>query len=133
MKMQIKYFTKKGSVYICQTDASGCVWFKQDRDGVCQPLAGAIHLSRTRLQELMREYPPSARDTTFCFGNGLAKEFFDDAQREHIADIPAGAETNIFFLLSKGEDKFTLGYSSTIQRIEKSETTNPLQPAERTS
>lgn len=118
--MKIQYFTQKGSVYIHQTDTGG--WLKQDRNGVFLPLAGAIHLTRTRLQELIREYPTSALDTTVCFGTSLAKEFFDDAKREHIADIPAGQETNIFFLLSKEEGKFSLGYSSIIQRIEKTET-----------
>lgn len=121
--MQIRYYTKKGSIYIYQTDTSGNgSWLKQDRNGLFLPLAGAIHLLRTRLQELVREYPTSALDTTVCFGNGVAKEFFDDARREHIGDIPAGQETNIFFLLSKGKDKYTLGYSSVVRRIEKIET-----------
>ena len=118
--MQIRYFTKKGSVYIHQTDAGGG-WLKRDPNGIFQPLAGAIHLPRTRLQELIREYPTSARDTTMCFGSGLAKEFFDDVKREHMIEAPAGQETNIFFLLSKGNDRYSLGYSSTIQRVEKTE------------
>lgn len=117
--MQTQYFTKKGSLYICQTGSSGDVWLKRGRTGLFQPLAGAIHLTRPRLQDLLREYPTSVLDTTLCFGNGLAAEFFDDAKREHIADIPLGQETNIFFLLNKGEGKFTIGYSSVIERIEK--------------
>lgn len=116
--MQIKYYTKKGSVYLHHTDNSGVMWYKQDRGGRMQLLAGAIHLPRTRLQELLRDYPPSARDTTVCFGNGLAKEFFDDAKREHIEGDIEGRESTIFFLVSKGEGKFTLGYSSTVDRIE---------------
>lgn len=122
--MQIKYFTQHGSVYIYQTPASGGGggWFKQDASGLLAPLAGAIHLPRTRLQELLREYPRSAVDSTVCFGNGVAQEFFDDAKREHIAEKPAGAETNIFFLIEKDRDKFTLGYSSIVQKIEKSQT-----------
>lgn len=120
--MKIQYFTQKGSVYIYQTQAAGGMWYKRDRAGLLAPLAGAIHLPRTRLQDLLREYPTSAFDSTMCFGNGLAKEFFEDVQREHIPDIPNdGRETNIFFLLCKGEDKFTLGYSSIVQKIEKSE------------
>jgi hypothetical protein len=127
--MQVQYFTKKGSLYICQKNTSGDVWFKRGRDGLFQPLAGAIHLARTRLQDLLREYPSSVLDTTLCFGNGLAKEFFDDAKREHITDIPEGKETNIFFLLNKGEDKYTIGYSSAIERIEKTEDVSPLKIA----
>lgn len=121
MTMQIRYYTKKGSVYICSKDDSGARWIKCDRFGRQLELAGAIHLPRTRLQDLLREYPSSVLDTTLCFGNGLAREFFDDAKREHITDIPDGIETNIFFIQKKAEDKFTIGYSSVVQRIEKNE------------
>ena len=119
--MQVTYYTQKGSTYLCRTDGGQQKWFKRGRDGVFTPLAGAIHLPRTRLQDLLREYPRSALDTTVCFGNGLAEEFFEDARREHLPDIPDGVETNIFFLLSKAGGKYSLGYSSTIDRIEKTE------------
>jgi hypothetical protein len=109
-------------MYVCRKDESGNAhWTKRDRYGRQFELAGAIHLPRTRLQELLREYPSTVLDTTLCFGNGLAREFFDDAKREHITDIPEGTETNIFFIQKKGEDKFTIGYSSVIHRIEKTE------------
>ena len=123
VKMQIRYFTQKGSIYTFRNGPSGGagVWTKQGRDGLFQPLAGALHLPRTRLQELLREYPTSARDSTVCFGNGLAREFFDDVEREHITDIPDGQETNIFFIIKKAEGRFTLGYSSVVERIEKTE------------
>ena len=125
--MKIQYFTQKGSVYIHQTESGG--WMKQDRNGIFLPLAGAIHLSRTRLKELVRDYPASALDTTVCFGNSLAKEFFQDAKREHIHDIPAGEETSIFFLIRKEEGKYSFGYSSIIQRIEKTEANDETQEA----
>ena len=123
--MQTIYYTKKGSRYICQSRPEGTVWYKRGRDGTFQPLAGAIHLPRTRLQELLREYPRAVLDTTVCFGNGLAQEFFDDARREHRADIPDGTETNIFFLQSRGENKYIIGYSSTVERIETAESAHP--------
>ena len=119
--MQIQYFTQKGSVYACQNDATGKQWSKKDRNGVLLLLAGGIHLTRKRLQELISEYPTSALDTTVCFGDSLAKEFFDDAKREHLDKIPDGQETHIFFLLKKGDGKYSLGYSSPIQKIEKLE------------
>lgn len=133
MKMQIRYYTQKGSVYIYRSGESGG-WLKQDRNGIFLPLAGAIHLPRTRLQDLIRDYPTSALDTTVCFGSGLAKEFFDDAKREHVAEIPEGKETNIFFLVSRGNDQYSLGYSSTVVKIEKTESIdtdikNPHRPA----
>ena len=120
--MRIQYFTQKGSVYTYQADTGQ--WLKQDRNGIFLPLAGGIHLPRTRLQELIRDYPTSALDTTVCFGDSLAKEFFDDARREHMIDIPEGQETNIFFLVCKENAKYSLGYSSAVQQIEKTETVN---------
>lgn len=120
--MQTAYHTKHGSVYIHQTGADGGSWFKRDADGRLAPLAGAIHLPRARLQALIAEYPRSAVDSTVCFGSGVAKEFFEDARREHIEQAPDGVETNIFFIIQKANDKFTLGYSSTIEKIEKNQT-----------
>lgn len=119
--MIIRYFTQKGSVYIHQTEGADVNWYKRDKTGLFQPLVGAIHLKRARLQELLREYPTSVLDTTVSFGSDLAKEFFDDAKREHLADMTGDAETHIFFLLSRGENKYAIGYSSVIQRIEKEE------------
>ena len=118
LRMQIIYYTKHGSEYVCRTDSGRSVWYKRDRDGLV-PLAGAFHLPRTRLQALIAEYPRSAVDSTVCFGSGMAREFFEDARREHILDIPEGIETNIFFMIRKADDRYILGYSSTIERIER--------------
>lgn len=128
--MMRQYFTQKGSTYIYQVNDAGTAWFKRDHTGTYQPLAGAVHLPRTRLQELLREYPRSVLDTTVCFGDDLAKEFFEDAKREHLKEIPEGTETNIFFLLNKGEGRYAIGYSSVVQRIETVDTTKTVKTTE---
>lgn len=112
-------------MYIHQTDTGE--WLKQDRNGVFMSLAGAIHLFRTRLKELICDYPASALDTTVCFGNAFAKEFFEDAKREHIVDSPAGQETMIFFMISKENGKYSFGYSSIVQKVEISETIDEVE------
>jgi hypothetical protein len=117
--MQTHYYTKHGSVYIYRADDAGGQWFRRDRAGTQILLAGAIHLTRRRLQDLLAEYPRSATDSSVCFGTPVAEEFFDDAKREHLTETPDGTETRIFYLIQKGDDKFSLGYSSTVQRFEK--------------
>ena len=57
--MEIKYFTKKGSVYIQKLEEGQEFWIKKEKDGTTCILAGAVHISFKKLKELIREYPSS--------------------------------------------------------------------------
>ena len=116
--MQIQYTTKSGSIYIQNATAGGDLWHKLDAAGNQIPLAGAMHISRDRLQRLITEYPASALDRTVCFGEGVAREFFDDARREG-GKVGQGQESKIFFLVNRGLQKYSLGYSSRVEHVEK--------------
>lgn len=120
--MQIKYYTKSGSVYIRTVDAAGDAWQKLDKAGRHFPLAGAMHLSRRRLQALITDYPVTALDSTACFGEGVAKEFFDDAKREGGVELlPETEDSTIFFLIDRGLGQYGIGYSTRVEKIEKSD------------
>ncbi|MHC5083337.1 MAG: hypothetical protein ACYTET_05295 [Planctomycetota bacterium] len=116
-EMQIKYTTQSGSVYIQNATSGGELWHKEDAAGNPILLAGAMHISRSRLQRLITEYPRQALDQTACFGEGIAREFFDDAKREG-GKVADSEESKIFFLVNRGLGKYGLGYSSSVQRIE---------------
>lgn len=118
--MKVRYFTSKGSVYVVTESAAGEFWVRQEPDGTVQPLAGGVHLARVKLEELIREYPSSMLDKTFCFDIGAEREFFEDAKRESFKGLFELEPTVIFFLVRHG-DRFALGSSSEIVRIEKEE------------
>lgn len=124
--MQRKFFTVKKSVYI-QTihPAIGKeaeeLWTKQDKDGEIQPLVGGIHISRKKIKELIKEYPSSLLDKTYCFDADVEREFFEDAKREKFTGSIGSEETVIFFLIKKGPDKYGIGCSSPVERIEESD------------
>lgn len=131
--MQIRYTTQSGSVYVRSNAGSGEIWYKLDKHDLHIPLAGAMHLSRRRLQTLITDYPRTALDHTACFGEGLAKEFFDDAKREGIIEIPESEESTIFFLVNRGLGQYGIGYSSRIVNIELDLDINGLQTATKAS
>ena len=116
--MQYKYYTKSGSVYIRTVDAYGDTWDRQDKAGRPIPLAGAVHLTRRRLQELITDYPVNVLDRTALMSRSVAREFFDDVKREEKKPIPQGEESLIFFLLDLGDGKYSIGYSSPVERVE---------------
>ncbi len=116
--MQIRYLTEKGSTYIQTISEVGEYWTKEDTEGAVHSLAGGIYIARSRLQELIREYPTTLLDKTLCFGMGVEKEFFEDAKREEF-NGPFEAETSvIFFLVKHPGDVYGLGCSSKVVNIE---------------
>jgi len=116
--MQRKFFTKKESVYIQAIERGKEFWIKQDEDGEIQPLMGGIHISREKLKELMREYPSSLLDKTYCFDADVEREFFEDAKREKFTGSIENEETVIFFLVKREPDRYGIGCSSSVERIE---------------
>ena len=118
--MQRKYFTKKESVYIQTIEGNKEFWIKQDKDGEIQPLMGGIHISRGKLKELMKEYPSSLLDKTYCFDADVEREFFEDAKREKFTGSIESEETVIFFLVKREPDRYGIGCSSLVERIEES-------------
>lgn len=119
--MQIKYHTTKGSIYIHTFEHDKDYWIKEGRDGQIHALAAGLHISKQNLQELVREYPSTLLDKTFLFGDGVEKEFFADAQREHVDGLMDHKKTVILFLVRHGSDRYQLGCSSQVVKIEKAE------------
>jgi hypothetical protein len=119
--MERKYFTKKGSVYTQSIRRGKELWVKQDRGGEIQTLVGGIHISKKRFKELVKEYPSSLLDTTYCFSLDVEREFFEDAKRERFTGNIEDEDTVIFFLIKKGPDKYGIGCSSLVTRIEKTD------------
>jgi hypothetical protein len=121
--MEIRYFTKKGSIYIQKIEEGQEFWIRKEKDGQTSMLAGAVHISYKRLQELIREYPSSLLDKTYCFGVDVEKEFLEDAKKETFigdsADIRRD-KTVICFLLKTGEH-YRLGCSSLVERTEEAD------------
>ena len=116
--MQRKFFTKKGSVYVQTIQRDKELWIKQDKGGEIQPLVGGIHISRRKFKELLREYPSSLLDKTYCFDEDVEREFFEDAKREKFTGSIESEETVIFFLVKKEPDRYGIGCSSLVERIE---------------
>lgn len=118
--MKIRYHTAKGSVYVQTKGPAGEYWVKESSDGVMQSLAGGVHIALPRLQELIDEYPRTLLDKTFCFNIGAEREFFEDAVREAYHGALGDEQTVIFFLVKAG-DRYAVGCSSEVVRIEKEE------------
>src|SRR4030042_1550196 len=119
--MERKYFTKKGSVYIQSIRRRKELWIKQDRNGEIQTLVGGIHISKKKFGELIKEYPSSLLDKTYCFDADVEREFFEDAKREKFIGSIENEDTVIFFLVKKGPDKYGIGCSSLVTRIEETD------------
>jgi hypothetical protein len=116
--MQRKFFTKKGSVYTQSIRRGRELWIKQDKNGEIQTLVGGIHISKKKFKELIKEYPSSLLDKTYCFDADVEREFFEDAKREKFTGSIGDEDTVIFFLIKKGPDKYGIGCSSLVKRME---------------
>ncbi len=116
--MQRKFFTKKGSVYIQSIRRGRELWIKEDKNGEIQTLMGGIHISKKKFKELIKEYPSSLLDKTYCFDADVEREFFEDAKREKFIGSIEDEDTVIFFLIKKRPDKYGIGCSSLVKRIE---------------
>ncbi|MFZ0034266.1 MAG: hypothetical protein WAK60_04650 [Sedimentisphaerales bacterium] len=120
--MRRTFFTKKGSVYTQIISRRGKeFWIKQDKGKEVQPLMGGIHISREKFKELVREYPASLLDTTYCFDAKAEKEFFEDAKREKFTGKIEDEATVVFFLVKKGPNKYGIGCSSLVEKIEETD------------
>jgi len=115
--MERRYFTKKGSVYIRKIEGGREFWIKQEKNGEIQPLIGGIHISRKKLKELVREYPSSLLDKTYCFDSDVEREFFEDVKRERFIGSIESEETVIFFLVKRESNRYGIGCSSLVERI----------------
>lgn len=120
--MELRYFTKKGSVYTQKIEGGDEFWFKKEKDGQTIFLAAAVHIACAKLKELIREYPASLLDKTYCFSTEVEREFLEDAKKEafvgDLKDIER-EKTVICFLVKTGEH-YKLGCSSLIERMEES-------------
>ena len=119
--MQLKYHTSNGSVYTHTVEGDRDYWVKEDKDGGYYPLAEGLHISKRRLAELVREYPSTLLDKTYCFDIGVEKEFFDDAKVEACETLSGAEETVIVFMIKRDLDHYAIGCSSDVVRIEKVE------------
>ena len=115
--MERKYFTTKGSTYIQKIEDDKELWIKQDENGETYPLMGGIHISRKKLKELLKEYPSSLLDKTYCFDSDVEKEFFEDAKREKFIGSIESEQTVIFFLVKREPNRYGIGCSSLVERI----------------
>ena len=113
-----KYFTKRGSVYIQKIEGAEEFWIKQETNGEVHQLMGGIHISRQKLNELIKEYPSSLLDKTCCFDADVEREFFEDAKREKITDSTESGQTAILFLVKRESNRYGIGCSSLVERIE---------------
>jgi hypothetical protein len=116
--MQRKFFTIKGSIYTQTIKRGKESWIKQDEHGETHPLVGGIHISRERIKELIREYPSSLLDKTYCFDADVEREFFEDAKREKFIGSIESEQTVIFFLVKREPNRYGIGCSSLVERIE---------------
>lgn len=116
--MQTRYYTRNGSIYTKTIENGREFWTAEDKNGNLRPLIGGIHIALGRLRELVREYPSSMLDQTLCFDAGVEAEFFEDAKREKFTGLVEAEETVIFFLAHRENDRYGIGSSSIIERVE---------------
>jgi len=116
--MERRYYTKKGGLYIQKVEGNMEFWGRREKNGDIQPLVGGIHISRKVLKELVKEYPSTLLDKTYSFDADVEREFFEDAKRERFTGDIKKENTVIFFLVKRGPDRFGIGLSSKIERIE---------------
>jgi len=119
--MERRYFTKKGGIYIRKIEGDRESWVKQDKNGKIQPLIGAVHISRKKLKELVREYPSSLLDKTYCFDSDVEREFFEDVKRERFIGSIESEDTVIFFLVKRESNRYGIGCSSLVERIKEAD------------
>jgi hypothetical protein len=120
--MEIRYFTTMGSVYTQRIEGKEEFWFKKEKDGQTIFLAVAVHIAFTKLKELIREYPSSLLDKTYCFSADVEKEFLEDAKKEaFVGDLKdVEREKTVICFLEKIGEHYKLGCSSLIVRMEES-------------
>ncbi len=116
--MQRKYITKKEGIYIQEIKGGRELWIKREKNGQIYPLMGGIHISRKKLEELIREYPSRLLDKTYCFDADVEREFFEDAKRERFIGSIESEQTVIFFLVKREANRYGIGCSSLVERIE---------------
>jgi hypothetical protein len=116
--MQIKYHTSHGSIYTHTIRDGREYWVKEDKDGQIYPLAEGFHISKVKLQELVREYPSTLLDRTYCFDIGVEREFFEDAKQEPGDGLLGTEQTVIVFLVKRNGDRYAVGCSSEVVNIE---------------
>lgn len=119
--MQVRYYTKNGSIYTKTVEHGREYWTAEDKDGNLCPLVGGVHIALSRLRDLVREYPSTLLDQTLCFDVGVEAEFFEDAKREAFTGLVEGEETVIFFLAHRDHNRYGIGSSSVIKRVESEE------------
>ena len=112
-----------GSVYTQRIEDKDEFWFKTEKDGQTIFLAAAVHMNFTKLKELIREYPASLLDKTYCFSADVEKEFLADARKEaFIGDMEDVVhEKTVICFIEKIGEHYKLGCSSLIERMEESE------------
>lgn len=118
VKTQIHYHTKSGSIYVRTVDETGESWHRETPDGKRFDLAGGMHLTRQRLQQIITDYPANVMDKTACLCEGVAIEFFFDAKHHASVDVPEHEESTIFFLINRGLGQYGIGHSSRIEKVE---------------
>ena len=119
--MHIKYHTSKGSSYTHTFEGGQDYWVKEDKDGEIHSLAEGLHISKKKLSELVREYPSTLLDKTYCFDIGVEKEFFDDAKLEECDGVFEAEETVIVFMVKRDGDRYAIGCSSEVVNVERVE------------
>jgi hypothetical protein len=119
--MHIKYHTGQGSIYTHTIEGSRDYWMKEDKDGRILPLAEGLHISKQKLQTLLREYPSAVLDKTYCFDDNVEREFFDDVKHKQSEVSFETEETVIFFIVKKQPGLHSIGCSSRVVKIEKVE------------
>ena len=55
---------------------------------------------------------------TYCFDADVEREFFEDAKREKFTDSTESGQTVILFLVKRESNKYGIGCSSLVKRIE---------------
>ncbi|MEN6308805.1 MAG: hypothetical protein ABFD91_13745 [Anaerohalosphaeraceae bacterium] len=116
--MHIKYYTSKGSIYTHVLDSSRDYWLKEDQFGQILPLTEGLPISKKKLQELIKEYPSTLLDKTYCFDETVEKEFFDDAKREQVNSPFEAEDTVIFFIVKSESGRHSIGCSSQVIKTE---------------
>ena len=117
--MHIKYYTSKGSIYTHKFEGNQDYWTKEDKDGETYPLVEGLHISIKKLQALIKDYPSTVLDKTYCFDDNVEREFFDDIKREQIDVLFEAEDTVIFFIAQRDSGLHAIECSSPVVKIEK--------------
>jgi len=119
--MQIRYHTTKGSTYTHTVEGTQDHWVQEDKEGASHSLVEGLHISKKKLQILLRDYPSTVLDKTYCFDDRVEKQFFEDVKREHVDALFESEETVILFVVKSESGLYRIGCSSPVVKIEKVE------------